>query len=150
MINAVIKTVITDYENRADLFYTDVKNELIEHYEDELENAQFEGANAGWDDGFAWIKPAKGMEITIDYGDPMLPVNQWNIHLTVNVPYDYMLQGIRSEITGDDVNAALALEAEEKGVALAELTVNDYVHAMIELINDLINDAKRQLVIDAA
>lgn len=142
MINAAIKLTITDYKNRPDLFYTDVKNELITHYEDELEG------NAGWDDGFAWIKPAEGMEINIDYGDPMLPVNQW--HIQLNTPYDYLLNGIRSEITGDDVNAALALEAEEKDVALAELTVNDYVHAMIELINDLVDDAKRQLLIDAA
>ena len=150
MINAAIKTVITDYKNRSDLFYVDVKNELIEHYEDELENAPFEGANAGWDDGFAWIKPAEDMEINIDYGDPMLPVNQWHIQLAINTPYDYLLQGIRSEIMGDDVNAALALEAEEKGVALAELTVHDYAHAMIELIDDLADNAKRQLMIDAA
>ena len=139
MINAAIKTVITDYENRADLFYVDVKNELIEHYEDELE------VNAGWDDGFAWIKPADGMEINIDYGDPMLPVNQWRIQLAINTTYDYLLNGIRSEITGDDVNTALALEAEEKGVALAELTVHDYAHAMIELIDDLVDGAERQL-----
>lgn len=38
---------------------------------------------------------------------------------------------------GDDVNTALALEAEKKGVALAELAVHDYVHAMVELIDDL-------------
>ena len=143
MINAAIKLTIADYKNRSDLFYVDVKNELIEHYEEQY-------PDSGWDDGFAWIKPAEDMEINIDHGDPMLPVNQWRIHLTVNTPYDYLLNGIRSEITGDDVNAALALEAEEKGVTLAELTVHDYSHAMIELINDLVDDAKRQLMIDAA
>ena len=141
---------ISDYLNsiRARRVFPDVAPGYMKNLLPE--NAPFEGANAGWDDGFAWIKPAEDMEINIDYGDPMLPVNQWHIQLAINTPYDYMLQGIRSEITGDDVNAALALEAEEKGVALAELTVNDYVHAMIELINDLVDDAKRQLVIDAA
>lgn len=137
---------ITDYQKQYDdklghgmgsaLFYTDVKNELIEHYEEQY-------TDSCWDDGFAWIKPITGMIVNLDYGDPMLPMNEWGIQLTDTVPEDYHLDVTRLEITGDDVDTALDLEAEEANKPVTELTVMENVHAMTVLIDGLIEDARK-------
>ena len=141
---------ITDYQKYYDdelghdgmgsvLFYTAVKYDLIKHYEKKY-------PDSGWDDGFAWIVPTTGMIINLDYGDPILPMNEWAIKLTDTVPENYHQCATHLEITGDDVDTALDIEAEDANKPIIELTVMECVHAMTELIDGLIEDGRKRRV----